>query len=238
MPTEQLFQDLAYQHIEFLVRQLLKKDDWQFEAPNPLPDRVYLNSDGTYENAGIEYEQQRYDVVNQEVSFDRARIDVLATFNCRQRFAIVEVKAGDAGQEALDQLIYYINKSPMTAGKPAEHVVGILLAPGFVDIHATPPNVSLVAIQLAQHPWMSPTREPDKMFSIKLPCTKPADQDSEKLPRPRHSGLYDFELRHTAWIRDADLRRAFREVSQCFLTDSSPQSGVVRNPKGSHVAIQ
>src|SRR5262245_61230201 len=49
------------------------------------------------------------DILNQEVSFPRGRIDVLATFNRRTRIAVVEVKAGNAGIEAVNHLRSYID---------------------------------------------------------------------------------------------------------------------------------
>jgi Holliday junction resolvase-like predicted endonuclease len=38
---------------------------------------------------------QLHDVVNQEVSFEKGRIDILATFGNRSQLVIVEVKAGE-----------------------------------------------------------------------------------------------------------------------------------------------
>lgn len=220
MVSEQFIQD-ALSRPSRLQRVLaeLGRNDWHF-AENASADRAQL-----------------HDVVNQEVSFEKGRIDILATFSNRSQLVIVEVKAGVAGLEALNQLKRYLEGWRMlpldSMGLSKVHddqVIGIVLAEGFVAVPDTPPNVALVAFKFAGTAWP---------FRVVPPAETLADGLEEE-PTPataKASGLYSL-ADHRDYLRSPDLRSAYQTVAGCFLDSTDKRSEwLLANVKGSHIAL-
>ena len=177
------------------------------------------------------------DVVNQEVSFDQGRVDIFATFNHRTRLAIIEVKAGIVGLEAVKQLNWYLeNWRKMNCDflhlRVAEpDVVGIVLAEGFVGIPDLPPNVLLVEFKFNGDAW--PFRIVDPEETLSTDVTDAPSPDAGKF-----SQLYSFSDHRDYINKSPTLRDAFERIS-LFLTDADDKrrDWILRNVKGSHIAV-
>jgi hypothetical protein len=177
------------------------------------------------------------DIVNQEVSFEGSRIDILATFDRRTRLVIVEVKAGTVGLEALNQLNAYLKDwRKMSLGSLGlqnvadEDVLGIVLAEGFIGIPQTPPNVVLLAFELCGNAW--PFRV------VKPQDTLPQEVAEDSPQRTVKSSRLMTFAEHRDRINDLELRDAFSRIAQCFIDPSDARSEwVLANAKGSHVAV-
>jgi len=218
MFSEQFVQDVLCRpdRIERVLA-MMGREGWQFVAP---PD---------------EGEAADSDLVNQEVSVDKGRIDTLATFNRRTRLVVVEVKAGIAGLEAFNQLNWYLQNLPLDSlglqNVQREHIVGIVLAEGFVGIPETPANVALLEFKFAGTSWPFRIVEPRDTLGQNI-VEDPA-------PRaPKISRLITIRD-HRNWMVDPKLREAFDRIAGCFLDDGSEDRSewVLANAKGDHVAV-
>jgi hypothetical protein len=219
MASEQFIQD-TFCHSDRIQRVLAEmgRSDWQFHAER---------SPGT---------DSPIDVVNQEVNFAEGRIDILATFDRRRRLAIVEVKAGIAGIDALNQLRLYLRnwsklKVPETRLDAVEacDVVGILLAERFQGIPDLPDNIALLRFEFCGDAWP---------FKRVLPRdTWQVEPDQAAASRFKQSGLYSL-AEHAEYIQDQSVRDAYLQIARCFLQDQDPRrKWLVQNPKGEHIAI-
>jgi acetolactate synthase regulatory subunit len=217
MFSEQFVQDV-FSRPERIQRVLamMRREGWQFV---PLPD---------------EGEIADCDVVNQEISVDKGRIDILATFNRRSRLVVVEVKAGIAGLEALSQLNWYLQNLPLDSlglqKVEREHVVGILLAEGFVGIPDTPANVALLEFKFAGTSWPLRVVEPRDTLGQGI-AEDPA-------PRAAKASRLITYRDHRDWMLDLRVREAFDRIAHCFLDRSEDRSEwLLANVKGDHVAV-
>jgi len=175
---------------------------------------------------------QLVDVVNQELSFSAGRIDVLATFNARSKVVLVEVKAGEAEQSALDQLMAYLARwADLQRAELGlqdlrnEDVVGILLAEAFVNIAEVPPNVILVTFS------MMDGYRPFKIINVA------EIERREARPLKKSSCLYSLND-HVSYIQGDYLQQKFMDVVNCFLDESDVRRDwLIHNPKSQHLAV-
>lgn len=214
MHTEQFVQDLLCQpeRIQRVLKQL-NEQDWHFVT--------------AAENGCT-------DVLNQEVNFEHGRLDILATFNGRTRLVIIEVKAGDAGIDAVEQLKSYLGdwpdlqKSLQLPDLAPEQIRGLVLAEGFTGITELPPRISLVQFQWNGNRWPFTIIQPQ-------PQAEPAEEVTVKAAK--RSGLYTV-ADHSSRILDEELRNFYCAIANCFLDPTEARfSWVFQNPKGSHLAI-
>jgi hypothetical protein len=117
---------------------------------------------------------------NQEVSFGNWRLDILATFEGRRKLVIVEVKAGTAGLEAVNQLKYYLEhwrEMPLAQlgldRITDDDVVGIVLAEEFVGIPDLPANIALVKCRFEGATWPFRVVPPSETLPQVLDDTPP-----------------------------------------------------------------
>jgi len=175
------------------------------------------------------------DIVNQEYSFATGRADVVATFGNRTQLVIVEVKGWIADSAALKQLRFYLdNRTGELAEYKNSDVVGLLVAQSFNDIRSedvpASSNVFLFKLDLSS---------PGLPFTKVSPEGPMQGVKEDSGPTTlKQSQFVDFRSHHVDYITDEELRNAFCQFANCFLSESDPnREWIYVNPKGEHVAV-
>lgn len=177
------------------------------------------------------------DFINQEYSFSAGgecgRIDVICTFNCRRKLAIVEVKAGEIGDEDVRQLSWYLNHSSELIRhdqlSKTDEIVGILLAEGCRPLsHQLPQDIFLIEFKLIAEDG-SPFHPVLPQIGIVHPGEGPSAVKNSTLWR-----LSD----HRDYLLDDALKQAFTDVTALFTEPQNDRAQwILVNPKGDHVAV-
>jgi hypothetical protein len=186
------------------------------------------------ENWSIERRKKPADVVNQEYWVGGGAIDVVGTFDNRRHLVIVEVKAGTADATAIDQLKWYLDhRNENEHLKKFERVVGFLVAQDYLGVSR---NMIPEEAFLFSFTW--PSGNP---FEYRPPGSFPPATETvagnQAKGAGRHSALFCLED-HIDYIRDAEMKEAFKLFTRCFLDEASIDcQWVYANPKSKHVAV-
>ena len=187
------------------------------------------------------------DVVNQEYSFSHdgvgGRVDIIATFENRERLMLCEVKPTTAGDAELEQLLWYVEKwhsdKSEIADEPigqikANNVVGVLLATGFFDLEA---KLLEKAKELNIYFVEFDFSHADFPFKVFHPSPRTADQSGEEPnTKLKHSRLCTEQ----DWIGSCkpELVEEFQKWTNCLIEDDPERlSWVTKIYKNGHVAI-
>jgi len=203
-------------------RRLLDSSEWEFD-----PDE----EDG--------------DIVNQEYAIGVGAVDVIATFNKRQKVLIAETKWGEATSADLGQLQGYLavlradqevirKTDPSMANADLDGVIGLLIGQAFPGI--TSDDLRLApGMHLFRCEFSGPEHPPT--FAYVPPDRLPASPTSVPPNRSRRSCL--VRLRdHTAGL-GPELHPAFTEFTRCFLEPDDPRyRWVYVNVKDGHVWVR